>query len=119
MKPVVLVVEDDTLLRIDAADTIARAGYHVLEAANADAAIRLLEARSDIAVVFTDIEMPGSMDGLRLAHAVRHRWPPVKIIATSGKVSISHNDLPTGGRFVPKPYRPDQIARTLAQVLAA
>ena len=119
MKPVVLVVEDDALVRMDAAETIERAGYTVLEAANADEAIRLLETRTDIAVVFTDIEMPGSMDGLRLAHAVRKRWPPVKLIATSGQYNIRDSDLPSGGRFIAKPYAPEQIARTLGELLTA
>ncbi len=80
----VLIVEDEFLLRMDAVDMIAAAGFEVIEAANADDAIEILEARRDITVVFTDIQMPGSMDGLKLARAVRGRWPPIKIIATSG-----------------------------------
>jgi CheY-like chemotaxis protein len=118
MKSVVLIVEDDALVRMDVAETIQRAGYDVIEAANADEAIALLESRSDISVVFTDIEMPGSMDGLKLAHAVRKRWPPVKLIATSGHYHINDSDLPSGGRFLAKPYAPEQIARTLGEVLA-
>ena len=79
---IILVVEDDFLLRMDAVQMIEEAGFDVLEAANADEAIAILETRSDINVIFTDINMPGSMDGLKLAHAVRGRWPPIKIIAT-------------------------------------
>ncbi len=82
-RPVVLIVEDEFLLRMDAAEAIAAAGFEVIEAVNADQAIEVLEARRDITVVFTDIQMPGSMDGLKLARAVRGRWPPIKIIATS------------------------------------
>jgi CheY-like chemotaxis protein len=79
-RPVVLIVEDKFLLRMDAVDMIAAAGFEVVdEAANADEAIKILEARRDITVVFTDIQMPGSMDGLKLARAVRGRWPPIKI----------------------------------------
>ena len=87
-RPVVLIVEDEFLLRIDAAEMIAAAGFEVIEAANADQAIEVLEARRDITVVFTDIQMPGSMDGLKLARAVRGRWPPIKIVATSGRVNV-------------------------------
>ena len=90
-RPVVLIVEDEFLLRMDAADMIAAAGFEVIEAANADEAIEILEARPDITVVFTDIQMPGSMDGLKLARAVRGRWPPIKIIATSGHVTCRRN----------------------------
>ena len=81
-RPVVLIVEDELLLRINAADMISAAGFEVVEATNADDAIEILESRRDITVVFTDIQMPGSMDGLKLAHAVRGRWPPIKIVAT-------------------------------------
>ena len=83
-----LIVEDEFLLRIDAVDMIADAGFEVVEAGNADQAIEILEARRDITVVFTDIQMPGSMDGLKLARAVRGRWPPIKIIATSGHANV-------------------------------
>src|ERR1700735_5248147 len=92
-RPVVLIVEDEFLLRMDAVDIIAAAGFEVVEAENADQAIEILEARRDITVVFTDIQMPGSMDGLKLARAVRGRWPPIKIIATSGRLHFSEADL--------------------------
>ncbi len=114
-RPVVLVVEDEFLLRMDAADMIATAGFDVVEAADADTAIEILEARNDVAVIFTDIQMPGSMDGLKLARAVRGRWPPIKIIATSG-VHIGETDLPEGGRFLPKPYNSAQITGMLRQL---
>lgn len=114
-RSVVLVVEDEFLLRMDAADMIAAAGFEVVEAADADAAIEILEARNDIAVIFTDIQMPGSMDGLKLARAVRGRWPPIKIIATSG-LHVGESDLPEGGRFLPKPYSSAQIAVVLRQL---
>jgi CheY-like chemotaxis protein len=115
-RPVVLVVEDDYLLRMDAADMIEAAGFEVIEAANADDAIAILEARNDIAVVFTDVQMPGSMDGLRLARAVRGRWPPIKIITTSGQRIIEETDLPEGGRFLPKPYSPLQVSGVLREL---
>ena len=81
----VLIVEDEPLVRFCAVQTVEEAGFDVIEAANADEAIAILESRQDIRVVFTDIHMPGSMDGLKLAHAVRDRWPPIKIIVTSGR----------------------------------
>ncbi|MBU6456530.1 MAG: response regulator [Bradyrhizobium sp.] len=115
-RPVVLVVEDEMLLRIDAAEMIKAAGFEVVEAANADEAIEVLEARRDITVVFTDIQMPGSMDGLKLARAVRGRWPPIKIIATSGRLNVREMDLPEGGRFLPKPYSHANVARMLREL---
>ena len=115
-RPVVLIVEDDFLLRMDAADMIKAAGFEVVETANADQAIEVLEARSDITVVFTDIQMPGSMDGLRLAHAVRGRWPPIKIVTTSGRVKVGDMDLPEGGRFLPKPYSHAEVTRVLREL---
>ena len=115
-RPVVLVVEDDYLLRLDAANMIKAADFEVIEAANADEAIAILESRNDIAVIFTDIQMPGSMDGLRLARAVRGRWPPIKIITTSGQRIIEELDLPEGGRFLPKPYNPTQVNGVLREL---
>ncbi len=115
-RPVVLIVEDDFLTRMHAAEMIADAGFDVVEFANADEAILVLEVRLDITVVFTDIQMPGSMDGLKLAAAIRGRWPPIKIVATSGLVDVRQDDLPEGGRFLPKPYRPEQIIRTLREL---
>jgi CheY-like chemotaxis protein len=115
-RPVVLIVEDDFLLRMDAADMIRAAGFEVIEAGNADQAIEVLEAHSDITAVFTDIQMPGSMDGLKLARAVRGRWPPIKIIATSGRLHIDETDLPEGGRFLPKPYSHAQVTRVLREL---
>ena len=116
-RPVVLIVEDELLLRMDAADVIGAAGFEVIEAANADQAIEILETRSDITVVFTDIQMPGSMDGLKLARAVRGRWPPIKIIATSGRIHVDAMELPEGGRFLRKPYSPAQVTGTLRELI--
>jgi two-component system, response regulator PdtaR len=111
----VLIVEDEALIRALAVDIVEEAGYVALEASNADEAVVILEARSDIAVLFTDINMPGSMDGLKLAHAVRDRWPPVKIIMVSGLVSLTPSDLPADTQFFPKPY---QAAHMVSQLRA-
>jgi CheY-like chemotaxis protein len=115
-RPVVLVVEDDFLIRMNAAQMIEEAGFVVVEAANSREAIIILESRLDITVVFTDIQMPGSMDGLKLAAAIRGRWPPIQIIATSGLVDVRKDDLPDGGRFLPKPYSPSQIIGALREL---
>ncbi len=117
-RPVVLIVEDELLLRMNAVDMIKVAGFDIVEAANADEAIEILEARRDIGVVFTDIQMPGSMDGLKLVRAVRGRWPPIKIVATSGHIAVAQTDLPEGGRFVPKPYSPGQVMDVLRELTA-
>ncbi len=115
---VILVVEDELLVRLDALDMIVDAGFEVLEAANADEALRLLAERDDICLVFSDVDLPGSMDGIRLARAVAERWPPVRLILTSGHVPVSRDLLPEGGRFVPKPYRAEEIARTIREMVA-
>ena len=115
--PVVLIVEDELLLRMNAVDMIKSAGFEVVEAENADEAIEILEVRRDITVVFTDIQMPGSMDGLKLARAVRGRWPPIKIVATSGLVDVGEKDLPEGGRFLAKPYRSEELADVLRELI--
>lgn len=102
--PVVLVVEDDALVRTLAVELVEEAGFFALEAANANEAIVMLEHRADIALVFTDIDMPGSMDGLKLAHAIRNRWPPIKIVIVSGKSNLSDSELPSNSLFFAKPY---------------
>jgi CheY-like chemotaxis protein len=118
-RAVILIVEDELLIRLNAVEMVEEAGFEVIEAASADEAIAILEGRLDIAVVFTDIQMPGSMDGLKLAAAVRDRWPPIMIVATSGRVQLDPGDLPEGGRFLPKPYSPAEITKILREVIAA
>jgi CheY-like chemotaxis protein len=114
--PAVLIVEDEPLVRMGAVRIIEDAGFEVIEVANADEAIRVLESRSDVRVIFTDIQMPGSMDGLKLAHAVRHRWPPIKIIVTSGRELPTEHDLPEGSRFLAKPYDSNKITGVLREL---
>lgn len=116
---VVLIVEDDFLIRMDAVDMIRAADFDVVEAANADEAILILEDRPDITVVFTDVQMPGSMDGLKLAAAIRGRWPPIKIVATSGRAKVAEHDLPSGSRFLRKPYSALEIVGTLRELTGA
>ena len=107
----VLVVDDDFLVRMNAVFLLEEAGFDTLQAGSADEAIGLLETRSEIKVVFTDINMPGSMDGLALAHAIRHRWPPVELVVTSGYARVRDEDLPKRGLFLGKPYQPAELVR--------
>ena len=114
----VLIVEDESLVRMGAISSIEDAGFVVYEAASADEAISLLERHREIRLIFTDIHMPGSMDGLKLAHYVRGRWPPVKIIVTSGQMKVCGEDLPTAAVFIGKPYRAEDIALEISKMLA-
>jgi CheY-like chemotaxis protein len=97
--PAVLVVEDEMLLRMRAVDMVEDAGFTPIEAINADEALAILESRSDIELLFTDIQMPGSMDGLKLAYAVHERWPLIKIILVSGQLKLTDDDKPADSRF--------------------
>jgi CheY-like chemotaxis protein len=114
MALVVLVVDDEVLVRMDAADMLEQAGYAVVEAANADDAIGILESRSDIDIVFSDVQMPGTMDGMRLVAVIRRRWPPIRLILTSGKSLPPDAELPLGAVFIPKPYSYESLEGALA-----
>jgi CheY-like chemotaxis protein len=103
-KAVVLVVEDSTIIRMGAVDLVLAAGYEALEACDADEAIYILESRDDVDLVFTDVQMPGTMDGIKLSHYIRDRWPPVKLIVASGVAILEESSLPVGSRFFSKPY---------------
>lgn len=102
--PIVLVVEDEPLLLMMALDTVEEAGFSAIAARNADEAIAILEGHDDISVVFSDIDMPGSMNGLDLIAAVYDRWPPVKLILTSGHRLPDRRMMPEGCMFFGKPY---------------
>jgi CheY-like chemotaxis protein len=112
----VLVVEDEVFVRMDVAITIEDAGFKIYEAADADQAVRLLEEHTDIRVLFTDINMPGPMDGLELARYARDHWPPIKIIVTSGHPRA--RDMPHESVFLSKPCRPDRLIETLREMAA-
>ncbi len=116
MTKTILVVEDEPIIRMNAVAMIEDAGYDVLEASNADDAITLLETRPQIRVVFSDIEMPGSMDGLKLIHAIRKRWPPAVLILASGRVSPLVDDMPERTVFLRKPYVDNDLLKVLAEV---
>ena len=116
---VVLVVEDNHLILMSALDLVASAGYEGLAAANADEAIAILEKRPDVKLVFTDIEMPGTIDGVKLAHYIRDRWPSIHLIVASGKEIKEESQLPSGSRFFSKPYDNASIVEEMARMLAA
>jgi CheY-like chemotaxis protein len=105
----VLVVEDDVLVRTIACDILTDAGFRVYEAHDAQEAMTLLKARTDVQVVFTDWNMPGEVDGAGLARLVRKRWPSIGVIVTSGKMQPASGDLAAGVRFLGKPYRPPAL----------
>lgn len=111
----VLVVDDDLLVREYAADVLESEGFDVLKAANAAEALDQLGRRGDIRVLFTDVNMPGPLDGLELAHVVRRRWPDIRVVVTSGRLQPEARALP--GPFLPKPYLPEMVVRLLKAML--
>jgi two-component system, response regulator PdtaR len=113
----VLVVEDEPFISMDISEHLQDVGFIVFEASNADAAITLLEENSDISLIFTDIDMPGSMDGLKLAAAVADRWPPIRIIITSGHRTVEITDIPDGSVFFAKPYSNRTIETAVRDLL--
>ncbi|WJH38787.1 response regulator (plasmid) [Aliirhizobium terrae] len=116
--PVVLVVEDEPLLRLAAIDLVEMAGYEAIPAADATEAVKILEARNDIRVVMTDVDMPRGVDGMRLAAIIRDRWPPIKIIIVSGHVEDPGNLIPAETMFFSKPYREEQIMETILGMMS-
>ncbi|MEC3909042.1 response regulator [Sphingobium sp. CR2-8] len=118
-KQTVLVVEDDVLVRMHGVDILEDAGFTVLEAETADDAIMLLQGQQDVHLLFSDIDMPGSMNGLELAQLVRDRWPKVRLLLTSGHHHIAEEALPEHGRFVRKPWTRERLIATIQATLAA
>ena len=112
----VLVVEDEMTVRLIGADALADAGYEVIEAASADEALRVLEDADEVHLLFTDIRMPGRMDGLQLADEVHRRWPNIKILVTSGDTWPSKDRIPDDGHFLSKPYRLDALQDEVASL---
>lgn len=115
--PGVLIVEDEPITRMVAADVITDMGLPALEAGDADEAIQVLNAYPDVAVLFTDIDMPGTMNGMHLARKVHEQWPDIELIVTSGASNVTDADLPDSGTFIRKPYRTQQLAEVVEQKL--
>jgi two-component system, response regulator PdtaR len=116
--PVILVVDDEDLLRQMVAEALASEGFVVLEAANAMEALGQLELRHDVQLLFTDIQMPGNLDGLGLVELVHERWPHVLLIVTSGQVRPGFDALPYDARFVPKPFNESEMLRQVNDLLS-
>ena len=114
----ILIVEDEALIRFNLIDFFEDAGYRVYEAENADEAITILASDSWIRVVLTDVQMPGSMDGLKLAHYIRDRFPPTVLVVTSGVLNPDKADLPVDSFFVPKPFDPKRVLGQIEQLTA-
>lgn len=118
-KTVVLVVEDEPLILMDAMQSLEDAGFEAVEAYDAEHALVQLKQRPDIDAVFTDVNMPGRFNGVELAHMVSERRPDVVILVTSGAMKIHRNDLPEGGQFIPKPYRGEHVAKLIEELVGA
>ena len=118
-KTVVLVVEDEPLVLLDAMQSLEDAGFEVVDAYDAEHALLALESRPDIRAVFTDVNMPGKLDGVALARMVQDRRPDMLIVVTSGVMKVQRDDIPEGGRFIPKPYDGVQVADLIGCLLGA
>ncbi len=112
-------VDDEAVLRFLASDVLEESGFQVLEAENAKAALQILADHPGVRVLFTDINMPGALDGLDLAREVHARWPGIKLVVTSGRLRPSDSEIPDSGRFVAKPYSPDALVDEIRKVLVA
>ena len=115
--PVVLLVEDEPLVRITNVDILHEAGFRVVDANDADEAFEILKRRSDVSVVLTDVDMPGSMNGFEFARLVAQGWPEVGVLVISGKTRPGQGDLPPRGAFLPKPYDPETLVNALRDVV--
>ncbi|MGO4524946.1 response regulator [Microvirga sp. 2MCAF35] len=118
-RPVILLVEDEPLLRFFVSDVLEEAGFEVIETGNAEEALTLLEVRDDVRVIFTDIEMPGPLNGLDLVSCAHQRWPEILILVVSGGIRPSAAELPEGGRFVAKPYEESFVLHHLREMIAS
>ena len=116
--PLILVVEDETLIRWNAVEMIFDAGWEALEAANAEEALERLSANPGVSVLFTDVNMPGSLDGVELAHLVHRLHPHMQIVITSGKGAVQAKGIPDDGTFLPKPYGVHDLQRVVQEKLA-
>lgn len=117
--PTVLIVEDEPMTRMAAADAITDTGLETREAGDAKEALQVLDNHSDIGILFTDIDMPGPMDGLGLAEQVHKDWPAVELIVTSGATTVKDSDLPDNGTFISKPYRATRLIEVVKQKFAS
>ena len=117
--PVILIVEDEALVRLSAVGMFEDAGFRMIEAANSDEALEFLVADSDFQLLFTDVNMPGTINGLALARQVSERWPHIRIMVASAKRVLQPEELPSGSRFAQKPYSSDTVVRNARELTSA
>ena len=117
--PVILIVEDEALVRLSAVGMLEDAGFRTIEAANGDEALELLAVDSDVQLLFTDVNMPGTIDGLALARQVHDRWPQIRIMVASARQEPQPEELPVGSRFEQKPYSLDTVLRHARELTSA
>lgn len=117
-KPTILVVEDDTLIRMLGVNILEEAGFEVLEAANADEGIAILSEHGHVRLLFSDIDMPGSMDGVELARLVHDRWPSIRLLLTSGHHNLPEAAIPDDGKFVRKPWSEEFLIGKIRAILS-
>lgn len=118
-KPVVLVVDDEALLRLYAVDLLEAAGFETIEAANAEEALAIMRNRPDVRVLFTDIQMPGPFDGIELARRIHEQWPNVLLLVTSGNIRPEAGILPDDGHFLAKPYRDRDVLKEVESLISS
>ena len=116
---IVLIVDDEPLLRLLGSDIAQEAGHEAIEAETADEALGILQSRDDVRLVFTDIKMPGEIDGVELANQIHRRWPSIEVIVSSGRQTPPDSELPPGCRFIEKPFDPDELATLMLDLLQA
>jgi len=115
---IVLLAEDEALVRMMAADVLRdEGGFKVVEVVNADEALAVLEATADVRALVTDVEMPGSLDGVTLSRVVKQAWPHIGVVVTSGRMAPGPKELPSGTLFIPKPYRPADLVAAVRTAL--
>jgi DNA-binding NtrC family response regulator len=114
----VLVVEDEELARLIITDYLREGGFAVLQSANAEQALAVLEQRGDVRAVVLDVVMPGAMDGIALAHLIHERWPGIGLLVMSGKGVPKMVQLPPGAGFLPKPYFGPSIVGRLRAIIS-
>jgi CheY-like chemotaxis protein len=118
-RPVILLVEDEPLLRFFVSDVLEEAGFEVIETGNAEEALTWLEVREDVRVILTDIQMPGPLNGLDLVNRAHELWPEILVLVVSGGIRPSAVELPEGGRFVAKPYEESLVVHHLREMIAS
>lgn len=117
-KHLVVIVEDEVLIRLVVCDVLAEAGFDILEAGHADEAVGVLQSRArEVRALFTDVHMPGSMDGLALAHMSRRSWPWIALLIASGRARPEPDEMPEGSRFLRKPYHPGHVVAHLREMI--